>query len=98
MYWCQTNFDDEHVFPARVGQPFPRLFETLVRTMFKRLFRVYAHIYCHHFDEIRELGLGLHLNTSLKHFVVFIEEFQLVKSKDYGPLEKLCREMVYGKA
>lgn len=94
MSWCQHNFDDENVFPAKMGQPFPTSFDALVRTMFKRLFRVYAHIYCHHFDEIRELGLGSHLNTSLKHFVVFVEEFSLIKSLDYGPLEELCRGML----
>ncbi|ODQ83233.1 hypothetical protein BABINDRAFT_179155 [Babjeviella inositovora NRRL Y-12698] len=94
MSWCQQNFDDENVFPAKMGQPFPSSFDTLVKTMFKRLFRVYAHIYCHHFDEIRELGLGSHLNTSLKHFVVFVEEFGLIKSRDYGPLEELCKGML----
>ncbi|CAM9341103.1 unnamed protein product, partial [Sphacelaria rigidula] len=35
-------------------------------TIFKRLFRVFAIIYCSHFDNIEQLGAAAHLNTSFK--------------------------------
>ncbi|CUM65616.1 uncharacterized protein PRCAT00003264001 [Priceomyces carsonii] len=93
MNWIQNFFDNDNIFPSKIGAPFPQQFPSLVRTIFKRLFRIYAHIYCHHFHEITELGLQSHLNTSLKHFVLFSNEFALVSQKDYGPLEDLVETM-----
>lgn len=94
MNWIQNFFDNDNIFPSKIGAPFPQQFPTLVKTIFKRLFRIYAHIYCHHFHEISELGLQSHLNTSLKHYVLFSNEFNLISEKDYGPLEGLVETML----
>ncbi|ODV84535.1 hypothetical protein CANARDRAFT_29072 [[Candida] arabinofermentans NRRL YB-2248] len=94
MSWIQSFLDDDAVFPTKMGVPFPKQFPVLVKTIMKRLFRVYAHMYCHHFDEVNELGLQMHLNTSLKHFVLFCNEFNLLSSKDYGPLDELVNKMI----
>lgn len=94
MNWVQNFFDNDNIFPSKIGAPFPHQFPTLVKTIFKRLFRIYAHIYCHHFHEISELGLQSHLNTSLKHYVLFANEFHLISKKDYGPLKDLVETML----
>lgn len=116
MAWCQSNIDNEQMFPSRIGMswhppslpsaserllttvtgvPFPKGFPSLVRQMFKRLYRVYAHIYCHHYPVIIQLGLEPHLNTSFKHYVLFIDEHQLASGKDYwGPLGDLVESML----
>lgn len=94
MNWIQGFFDNDNIFPSKIGAPFPQQFRNLVKTIFKRLFRIYAHIYCHHFHEISELGLQSHLNTSLKHYVLFANEFGLISQKDYGPLEDLVETML----
>ncbi|CAH2354547.1 DBF2 kinase activator protein Mob1p [[Candida] railenensis] len=94
MNWIQNFFDNDNIFPSKVGAPFPSQFQALIKTIFKRLFRIYAHIYCHHFHEISELGLQSHLNTSLKHFVLFSNEFSLISTKDYGPLDDLVDTMI----
>lgn len=94
MTWVQGFFDNDNIFPLKIGAPFPQQFPVLMKTIFKRIFRIYAHIYCHHFHEITELGLQLHLNTSLKHYVLFANEFQLIQQKDYGPLEDLVETML----
>lgn len=66
---------------------FPKNFQSTVKQLVKRLFRVYAHIYCHHYPVIVALGLDPHMNTSFKHYVLFIKEFGLESGKDfYGPL------------
>jgi MOB kinase activator 1 len=63
--------------------------------MFKRLYRVYAHIYCHHYHVILKLGLEPHLNTSFKHYVLFIDEHNLASGKDFwGPLGDLVESML----
>ncbi|KAE9459246.1 hypothetical protein C3L33_08863, partial [Rhododendron williamsianum] len=56
MDWIETQLDDESLFPQRLGAPFPTNFREVVKTIFKRLFRVYAHIYHSHFQKI-EFGL-----------------------------------------
>lgn len=94
MNWIQNFLDNDNIFPSKVGAPFPQQFPNLVRTIFKRLLRIYAHIYCHHFHEISELGLQSHLNTSLKHYVIFSNEFDLISRKDYGPLDDLVTTML----
>jgi len=77
------------------GVPFPKTFPALVRQIFKRMYRVYAHIYCHHYPVIRELGLEPHLNTSFKQYVLFIDEHNLASGKDFwGPLGDLVDSML----
>ena len=77
------------------GVAFPKAFHSLVRQMFKRLYRVYAHMYCHHYTVVYHLGLEPHLNTSFKHYVLFVHEFSLHSGKDFwGPLSDLVDSML----
>ena len=46
------------------------------------LFRVYAHIYHHHFPQIIALGQEPHINTSLKHFILFSNVFDLIEERE----------------
>jgi len=89
MTWVQDILDDESIFPSRVDVPFPRNFQSVVKNIFKRLFRVYAHIYYSHFQKIVTLGEEAHLNTCFKHFYYFIDEFDLVEKKEMIPLQDL---------
>ncbi|MCJ1298410.1 MOB kinase activator 1B [Hypocenomyce scalaris] len=95
MAWVQSNVDNEQMFPSRIGVPFPKTFSALIRQLFKRLYRVYAHIYCHHYPVIVQLGLEPHLNTSFKHYVLFVDEHSLASGKDFwGPLGDLVDSML----
>jgi len=89
MNWAQIQLDDEAVFPHKIGVPFPRNFRDVVRTIIRRLFRIYAHLYSSHFDHICALGIEAHLNTSYRHFFLFINEFDLVDRKELVPLDEL---------
>lgn len=96
MVWVQTNIDNEQMFPSRIGVHFPKNFLATVRQLMKRLFRVYAHIYCHHYPVIVALGLDPHMNTSFKHYVLFIKEFNLESGKDfYGPLSDMVNTILH---
>lgn len=59
------------IFRIITGAPFPNNFREVVKTIFKRLFRVYAHIYHSHFQKIVSLKEEAHLNTCFKHFTLF---------------------------
>ncbi|CAG8726619.1 6655_t:CDS:2 [Gigaspora margarita] len=93
MEWVQQQLDDESVFPSKIGDPFPPNFQVLVKNIFKRLFRVYAHIYLSHISVIEALEEEAHLNTSFKHFIYFVQEFQLIEKRELQPLADLIASL-----
>lgn len=44
--WVQKQLDDETIFPSKIGVPFPKDFDAIVKNIFKRLFRVYEFGFC----------------------------------------------------
>lgn len=92
--WLQDIIDDDARFPSEIGVPFPRNFKQLIRQMCKRIFRIYAHIYCHHFSIVIALGEEAHLNTSFKHFIFFVKEFDLLEERETGPVKELIDSMI----
>ena len=76
------------------GTAFPKNFQSIVKDIFKRLFRVYAHIYHHHFQQIVAVQAEAHLNTCFKHFIYFVVEFELIDKKELAPLEDLIKDMM----
>lgn len=71
MSWVQSALDDENTFPSKMGVPFPRNFSQVVKQIFKRLFRVYAHIYYQHFDQVLALTEEAHVNSSFLRLFSF---------------------------
>ncbi|XP_065878640.1 MOB kinase activator-like 1B [Euphorbia lathyris] len=94
MDWIETQLDDESIFPQKLGAPFPPNFKEVVKTIFKRLFRVYAHIYHSHFQKIVSLKEEAHLNTCFKHFILFTYEFCLIDKKELAPLQELIESII----
>ncbi|KAJ5076075.1 mob kinase activator 1a [Anaeramoeba ignava] len=94
MNWIQDLLDNENVFPSKMGYSFPKNFQSIVKIIFKRLFRVYAHMYHNHFDDITNLGEEAHLNTSFKHFMYFVREFKLIKNNELAPLKELIKTLL----
>lgn len=93
MTWVQDQLDDETLFPSKIGVPFPKNFLAIAKTILKRLFRVYAHIYHQHFTEVVRLGEEAHLNTSFKHFIFFVQEFNLIDRRELAPLQELIDKL-----
>eukprot|EP01126_Amoeba_proteus_P055825 TRINITY_DN6953_c0_g1_i17.p1 TRINITY_DN6953_c0_g1~~TRINITY_DN6953_c0_g1_i17.p1 ORF type:complete len:108 (+),score=22.03 TRINITY_DN6953_c0_g1_i17:280-603(+) len=75
-----------------MDKPFPRAFREEVKVIMKRLFRVFAHLYVHHFHRIQELQEEAHLNAAFKHFLFFVEEFDLIEKKELLPLAELIEK------
>ena len=76
MTWISDLLENEAIFPTRDKAQFPAHFRDICVKIFRRLFRVYAHIYICHIEDIRRLEEEPHLNTSFKHFIFFVQEFQ----------------------
>jgi MOB kinase activator 1 len=93
MNWIQSQIDNESLFPSAIGVLFPKNFLNIAKTILKRLFRVYAHIYHEHFQQVIQLQEEAHLNTSFKHFIYFIQEFDLVEKKELAPLQELIDKL-----
>lgn len=93
MTWIQDQLDNEQIFPTKIGAPFAKNFASIVKTIFKRLFRIYGHMYLSHMQKIVALGEEAHLNTSFKHFMYFVQEFDLIDKKELAPLSELITKM-----
>lgn len=90
--WVQELLDDDDVFPSKsIDKKFPTNFIETCQTITKRLLRVYSHIYHHHLDVVKRHDMLGHINTSLKHFFYFVNEFNLVKESDLDPLRDFIR-------
>lgn len=94
MDWIERQIDDESVFPSMPDQPFPRGFHNVVKTIMKRLFRVYAHCYYHHRQTFTDLDEMVHLNTSFKHFIFFVLEFELIPIAQLKPLQPIIDQIL----
>ena len=92
MTWVEGQLNNEAVFPTKIETSFSKNFQSVIKVIFKRLFRVYAHMYHSHFHHIMSLGLEYHLNTCFKHFIFFIDQFKLVDVKELAPLAELIQQ------
>ena len=55
---------------------------------------IFVNQYCIHIlFQVVNLGEEPHVNTSLKHFVYFIKEFDLIESKELAPLQELINKL-----
>ncbi|KAL0481607.1 MOB kinase activator [Acrasis kona] len=88
LNWIRSTLDDEKVFPSSSDVPFPKKFEKIVKSIFKRIFRIYAHILYDHFPKVQALGIEAHINSSLKHFLLFSFEFGLLGKNELEPLNE----------
>jgi MOB kinase activator 1 len=93
MNWIQSQIDSDAIFPSTIGVMFPKNFILIAKNILKRLFRVYAHIYYEHFHQVIKLQEEPHLNTSFKHFIYFVQEFDLVEKKELAPLQDLIDKL-----
>jgi MOB kinase activator 1 len=57
------------------------------------MFRLFAIIYSQHFSKLEELGAAAHLNTSFKHYLFFIWEFDLVDARELGAIQPIVDEL-----
>jgi len=92
--WIERQLSDEKIFPVDVDKPFPKDFHKRVKHIFSRLFRVYAHIYCSHMVHIEAQHAEKHVNSSLKHFVLFALEFRLLRTQELQPVRKILDKIV----
>jgi MOB kinase activator 1 len=96
MDWIDGLLHDEAIFPSQIDAAFPKNFEATVKTIMKRLFRIYAHLYYHHRDTLKQLQVTPYLNTSFKHFIFFSNEFGLIPADQQDPLKYIIQPMLQG--
>lgn len=64
-----------------------------MKQIFTRFFRIYAIIYSHHFSKLEQAGAVSHLNTSFKHLLLFIWEYNLVQPNEFDALKDIVKEI-----
>eukprot|EP00002_Diphylleia_rotans_P030067 TRINITY_DN6161_c0_g1_i3.p1 TRINITY_DN6161_c0_g1~~TRINITY_DN6161_c0_g1_i3.p1 ORF type:complete len:216 (-),score=44.17 TRINITY_DN6161_c0_g1_i3:180-827(-) len=95
LNWIQVQLDNPATFPTQPGVPYPAGFDQTVKTIFRRMFRVFAHIYCSHFDKFVEQKEEAHLNSCFKHFYYFVEEFNLIDKKELAPVQSVIDSLLH---
>lgn len=93
MMWTERYINNEKYFPSDPNVPFPSDFQDIVKNIFRRLFRIYAHIYHHHRQDITKIGAEAHLNTSFRHFIFFAQEFKLIPDDQLAPLKEIIDQL-----
>jgi len=94
--WIEEQISNPALFPVDDDGQYPAEFEEIVRNIFKRLFRMYAHVYYKHFDQVKDAGAESQLNSTFQHFAYFVIEYQLVDDSELRPLRKLITKLVPG--
>lgn len=68
-------------------------FPSIIRNIFKRLFRIYAHVYYEHFKFIQDSNFLTFVNESFIRFFRLTDEFRLVEENDMKPLADLIAKL-----
>jgi MOB kinase activator 1 len=74
MKWVDKNLNQLNESQMNAGS-----FNINIKIFCRRLFRVYAHIFCEHFEQTKTIHA--HLHYSLFHFVIFMNEYGLMVSE-----------------
>ena len=91
--WVEDQINDETVFPTSAATPYPPSFPASIKQIFTRLFRIFAIVYSNHVAALDALDATAHLNTSFKHFLYFVWQFDLVEEKELDALKDLVAEV-----
>eukprot|EP00927_Polykrikos_kofoidii_P080808 TRINITY_DN7777_c0_g1_i1.p1 TRINITY_DN7777_c0_g1~~TRINITY_DN7777_c0_g1_i1.p1 ORF type:complete len:281 (-),score=39.35 TRINITY_DN7777_c0_g1_i1:41-799(-) len=89
LTWVDKQLADPRFLPVDPGVPFPPSFRKVMRTIYKRLFRIYAHMFLCHFEQWKAAEADAHLFHSFKHFVFFVKEFNLIDDDQFEPMKDL---------
>ncbi|KAL7004003.1 Mitotic exit network component [Cystobasidiomycetes sp. EMM_F5] len=89
MNWVQGMLDDEAIFPSKIGVPFPRNFMATIKSIVNAIAQGSETFLTHLNVSLRVHYHPAHINTSYRHFLLFVTEFDLVDSKELAPLAEL---------
>ena len=96
--WADALLACPQAFPQARGEPFPPGFRSeVLRPLYRRLCRVFAHFYFAHWKEVsdpRILGAAAHLNTVFKHYVAFGREHGLLPEGELDPVRQLVEALL----
>ena len=73
---------------------FPQDLFQIIKKIYRYYFHILAHLYHNHFHEYLNLGVHDCLNTLFLHFVYFVQEFQLLESRELSPLEDFIQKLI----
>ncbi|CBK24102.2 uncharacterized protein [Blastocystis hominis] len=90
--WVLGLLQDDSLFPTEPNVPFPRDYLDKVKNIFRRILRVYEHIYYSHISLLRHLSLLDQFQFSLCHFIFFADQFDLVTSQNFRPLQDFLNQ------
>eukprot|EP01083_Nonionella_stella_P088642 247154_1 len=91
MDFVRETISNASVFPNESNHEYPPHFHSLIQYFCKQIYRIFGHIYLHHLPSVTSLGLHITMNTCFKHYLYFVEEFNLIKSNELKPLHSFIQ-------
>eukprot|EP00708_Paratrimastix_pyriformis_P003000 GAFH01001764.1.p1 GENE.GAFH01001764.1~~GAFH01001764.1.p1 ORF type:complete len:411 (+),score=30.90 GAFH01001764.1:69-1235(+) len=64
-----------------------------LKNVCKRLFRVFAHIYHHHYQAMRQVGKVDQINAHFKEFMLFVQSNSMIAGQEQEPLKTLIQDL-----
>jgi MOB kinase activator 1 len=91
--WVDAELANTAHFPSGGGK-YPKDFKAIVAKIMSRLFRVDAHLYAGHMDRMNGTETIRHMNSSLKHFLLFSKKYNLVPREQFEPIKQIVDRIV----
>ncbi|XP_064401872.1 uncharacterized protein LOC135347766 isoform X2 [Halichondria panicea] len=91
MGWIKWQTEDRRVFPVEQRKTFPPPFSSACKTILCYLYRVLVHAATHHLDNSTESETKNDFTLCHKHFYFFVNEFNLIDSVEFRPLQILLK-------
>lgn len=95
--YIQSNLSNRDFFPLSSSGNYPVNFDDIVKQIMNKAFRFYAHVYYHHMKQLKSANLDLSFNSSFRHFVFFVYEFNLIDKDQVEPLRDTIQTILQSK-
>lgn len=92
--WADAMLGDPSYFPKDRSAKYMSSFKNEAKKILRRFLRVYAHIFHHHYAQIKHTGGGSYFKNSFRHFYYFVKEFDLIKDNEFEPLQEMIATLV----
>jgi len=84
--------DDPELCPVLPGLLFPSSYKRVVKTVYKRFSRIFAHIAHSHGQALVDLECDAHFKFCFTHFMCTVKEFDLVEVSELAPISELIEQ------
>ncbi|EAY20354.1 Mob1/phocein family protein [Trichomonas vaginalis G3] len=91
--WARRNLANTALFPRKDGLELSADAYDVLRAIYRRTIRIYAHLYVCHFSSIKENGIEPVINTVFGHYSQLALRYQMIDEEDIEMLMPVFNAM-----